>query len=125
MFNFTAKTKCNRKNKFQDILFIGGPVSKHARNHMIRRCSTLLRWKWICFVYFTNKKNQIVLNVNICYYYFCYYYCYYYPGFAPLTPWMLDLIAHYAILNNPGRQALPLTQVSNLISSNHISRNHV
>ena len=69
---------------------------------------------------YQQQKNQIVLHENI-----CYYHCYYYPGFAPLTPWMLDLIAHYAILNNPGRQALPLTQVSNLISSNYISSNHI
>ncbi|XP_017474730.1 PREDICTED: interleukin enhancer-binding factor 2 homolog [Rhagoletis zephyria] len=31
-----------------------------------------------------------------------------FEAFIPLSPWMLDLIAHLSIMNNPSRQALPI-----------------
>lgn len=31
-----------------------------------------------------------------------------FDAFTPLSPWMLDLIAHLSIMNNPSRQALPI-----------------
>lgn len=31
-----------------------------------------------------------------------------FEAFSPLSPWMLDLMAHLTIMNNPSRQALPI-----------------